>query len=129
MCNCTYGKSKIYSGLINPIRSADRAIVFTFKVLDDFLQDDVECGTAAMNYFSKLKRITSNVFLHLVLVIFSVRYGTCLGELVLFCPASVIELQYHDIMATLEIPFSELQNYYEYLINEYQTEFGLNSKW
>ncbi|KIK74451.1 hypothetical protein PAXRUDRAFT_80878, partial [Paxillus rubicundulus Ve08.2h10] len=26
-----------------------------------------ECGTAAMNYFSKLKRITSNVFPHLVL--------------------------------------------------------------
>ncbi|KIK72283.1 hypothetical protein PAXRUDRAFT_93850, partial [Paxillus rubicundulus Ve08.2h10] len=25
-----------------------------------------ECGTAAMNYFSKLKRITSNVFPHLV---------------------------------------------------------------
>ncbi|KIK76965.1 hypothetical protein PAXRUDRAFT_168258, partial [Paxillus rubicundulus Ve08.2h10] len=25
------------------------------------------CGTAAMNYFSKLKRITSNIFPHLVL--------------------------------------------------------------
>ncbi|KIK73830.1 hypothetical protein PAXRUDRAFT_78340, partial [Paxillus rubicundulus Ve08.2h10] len=26
----------------------------------------VECGTAEMSYFSKLKRITSNVFPHLV---------------------------------------------------------------
>jgi CxC2 like cysteine cluster associated with KDZ transposases len=41
---------------------------FTFRVLDDFLWDNVECGTAAMNYFSKLRRITSNVFPHLVLV-------------------------------------------------------------
>src|SRR5467141_4130401 len=40
--------------------------VFTFRVLDDFLRDNVECGTAAMNYFSKLRRITSNIFPHLV---------------------------------------------------------------
>ena len=35
-------------------------------MLDNFLRDNVECGTAAMNYFSKLRRITSNVFPHLV---------------------------------------------------------------
>ncbi|KAF8834198.1 hypothetical protein BDN67DRAFT_915417, partial [Paxillus ammoniavirescens] len=34
---------------------------FTFRVLDDFLRDNVECGTATMNYFSKLRRITSNI--------------------------------------------------------------------
>ncbi|KAF8833305.1 hypothetical protein BDN67DRAFT_992862 [Paxillus ammoniavirescens] len=39
---------------------------FTFRVLDDFLRDNVECGMAAMNYFSKLRQITSNIFPHLV---------------------------------------------------------------
>jgi hypothetical protein len=31
-------------------------------------------------------------------------------------PASVIELQHHDIMTTLDIPFSEPQNYDKYII-------------
>ncbi|KIL00436.1 hypothetical protein PAXRUDRAFT_129857, partial [Paxillus rubicundulus Ve08.2h10] len=35
-------------------------------VLDDFLRDNAECRTATMNYFSKLQRITSNVFPHLM---------------------------------------------------------------
>ncbi|KIK12457.1 hypothetical protein PISMIDRAFT_120862 [Pisolithus microcarpus 441] len=39
---------------------------FTFSVLDDFLRDNVECGTSGMNYYNKLRRVTSNVFLHLV---------------------------------------------------------------
>ncbi|KAI6102536.1 hypothetical protein EV401DRAFT_1804675, partial [Pisolithus croceorrhizus] len=39
---------------------------FTFTVLDDFLQDNLECGTSGMNYYSKLHRLTSNVFPHLV---------------------------------------------------------------
>lgn len=46
--------------------------VFTFRVLDDFLRDNVECGTSAMNYFSKLRRITSSAFPHLVVVCASV---------------------------------------------------------
>ncbi|KAI5986651.1 hypothetical protein EDD15DRAFT_2373117 [Pisolithus albus] len=33
---------------------------FTFSVLDDFLRDNVECGTSGMNYYSKLRRVTSN---------------------------------------------------------------------
>lgn len=40
--------------------------VFTFALLDDFILDNLECGTSAMNYYSKLKRITSSVFPHLV---------------------------------------------------------------
>ncbi|KAG2109222.1 hypothetical protein DEU56DRAFT_750018 [Suillus clintonianus] len=40
--------------------------VFTFAVLDDFLLDNLECGTSAMNYYSKLRRVTSSVFPHLV---------------------------------------------------------------
>ena len=47
---------------------------FTFRVLDDFLWDNVECGTSAMNYFSKLRCITSNVFPHMV----PVRASLCL---------------------------------------------------
>ncbi|KAG1846470.1 hypothetical protein F4604DRAFT_1595029, partial [Suillus subluteus] len=39
---------------------------FTFALLDDFILDNLECGTSAMNYYSKLKCITSSVFLHLV---------------------------------------------------------------
>lgn len=39
---------------------------FTFRVLDDFIRDNLECGTSAMNYYSKLRRVTSNVFPHLI---------------------------------------------------------------
>ncbi|KAG2072493.1 hypothetical protein BDR04DRAFT_941495, partial [Suillus decipiens] len=39
---------------------------FTFVVLDDFLLDNLECGTSVMNYYSQLRRITSSVFPHLV---------------------------------------------------------------
>ncbi|KAG1786115.1 hypothetical protein EV424DRAFT_1340507, partial [Suillus variegatus] len=28
---------------------------FTFALLDDFIQDNVECGTSGMNYYSKLR--------------------------------------------------------------------------
>ncbi|KAF8430555.1 hypothetical protein L210DRAFT_3614647 [Boletus edulis BED1] len=35
---------------------------FTFGVLDDFIRDNLECGTSVMNYYSKIRRITSNVF-------------------------------------------------------------------
>lgn len=39
---------------------------FTFPVLNSFLLDNLECGTSAMNYYSKLRRMTSSVFPHLV---------------------------------------------------------------
>ncbi|KAI6142482.1 hypothetical protein BKA82DRAFT_4018174 [Pisolithus tinctorius] len=32
---------------------------FTFMVLDDFLRDNLECGTSSMNYYSKLHQTTS----------------------------------------------------------------------
>jgi hypothetical protein len=35
---------------------------FTFKVLDDFRVDNLECKTSALKYYSKLKRLTSNCF-------------------------------------------------------------------
>ncbi|KAG1782095.1 hypothetical protein EV702DRAFT_1041810 [Suillus placidus] len=39
---------------------------FTFGVLDDFLLDNLECGMSAMNYYNKLRRMTTSVFPHLV---------------------------------------------------------------
>ncbi|KAG1766482.1 hypothetical protein EV702DRAFT_1050657 [Suillus placidus] len=39
---------------------------FTFALLNDFILDNLECGTSAMNYYSKLRCITSSVFPHLV---------------------------------------------------------------
>jgi hypothetical protein len=35
---------------------------FTFQVLDDFRIDNLECKTAAFNYYRKLRRLTSNAF-------------------------------------------------------------------
>ena len=39
---------------------------FTFGVLDDFRLDNLECKTAGLRYFNKLKRLTSNAFPHSV---------------------------------------------------------------
>ncbi|KAG2748626.1 hypothetical protein P692DRAFT_201805774 [Suillus brevipes Sb2] len=68
--------------------------VFTFALLDDFILDNLECGTSAMNYCSKLKHITSSVFPHLVPLKLLKWNGFCHdkrdpkdGELALFCPA------------------------------------------
>jgi CxC2 like cysteine cluster associated with KDZ transposases len=36
--------------------------VFTFAVLDDFRMDNLECKTAGLNYYNKLRRLTSNEF-------------------------------------------------------------------
>ncbi|KAF8449492.1 hypothetical protein L210DRAFT_3389489, partial [Boletus edulis BED1] len=97
-------KSRLFPATLQCPRTA-----FTFHVLDDFIRDNLECGTSGANYFSKLRRVTSNVFPHLV----PDRYRELLrlarkwrllkllkwngfghrscapkkGELVLFCPA------------------------------------------
>ncbi|KAI6140527.1 hypothetical protein BKA82DRAFT_4363373 [Pisolithus tinctorius] len=96
------------AGLFPATTKAPRT-AFTFQVLDNFIRDNVECGTSAMNYYSKLQRVTSSAFPHLV----PNRYRELLrvsrmwrllkllkwqgfhqqspdpqaGELVLFCPA------------------------------------------
>ncbi|KAL4070239.1 hypothetical protein V8B97DRAFT_2024227 [Scleroderma yunnanense] len=79
-----------------PAITRDCRTAFTFHVLNDFLLDNVECSTTAMNYYSKLCRVTSNAFLHLVprhlklLKWKGFHAGACdpgLGDLVLFCPA------------------------------------------
>ncbi|KAI6000966.1 hypothetical protein F5J12DRAFT_784215 [Pisolithus orientalis] len=62
-------------------------MAFTFQVLDDFIRDNVECGTSAMNYYSKLQRVTSSMFPHLVLGFHQQLPDPQASELVLFCPA------------------------------------------
>jgi len=49
-----------------PATTKSPRTAFTFQVLDDFIQDNVECSTTAMNYYSKLQRVTSNAFPHAV---------------------------------------------------------------
>ncbi|KAI6002609.1 hypothetical protein F5J12DRAFT_783782 [Pisolithus orientalis] len=61
--------------------------VFTFQVLDNFIRHNVECGTSAMNYYSKLQRVTSSTFPHLVPGFHQQSSDPQAGELVLFCPA------------------------------------------
>ncbi|KAG1892924.1 uncharacterized protein F5891DRAFT_1131426 [Suillus fuscotomentosus] len=66
--------------------------VFTFRVLNDFLLDSLECGTLAMNYYNKLRRMTSSMFPHLVPdryreLMRVARQWRHIGELALFCPA------------------------------------------
>ncbi|KAL6298324.1 hypothetical protein BKA93DRAFT_820443 [Sparassis latifolia] len=40
----------------------DPHTTFTFAILDNFLLENKECKTAALNYYSKLKWVTSNAF-------------------------------------------------------------------
>ncbi|KAJ8591772.1 hypothetical protein M405DRAFT_691042, partial [Rhizopogon salebrosus TDB-379] len=63
-CRCTgalnYHLQLFEMGLF-PSSFACPRTAFTFAVLDDFLLDNLECGTSAMNYYSKLRRLTSSV--------------------------------------------------------------------
>jgi hypothetical protein len=45
-----------------PASLQDIKTVFTFAVLDDFWMDNLECKTAALNYWHKIVRLTSNEF-------------------------------------------------------------------
>ncbi|KAI5998314.1 hypothetical protein EDC04DRAFT_2584947 [Pisolithus marmoratus] len=69
-CNCNGAEGSqlqlLRAGLF-PVTMRGCRTSFTFHVLDDFLQDNVECGTSTMNYYSKIWRMTSSTFPHLVL--------------------------------------------------------------
>lgn len=56
-------KARLY-----PASTISPRTAFTFRVLDDFLIENKECKTSALNYYNKLKRLTSNAFPHLVAV-------------------------------------------------------------
>ncbi|KAI6142698.1 hypothetical protein BKA82DRAFT_4017945 [Pisolithus tinctorius] len=89
-CNCPGSEDShlqlTMAGLFLATTKAPRT-AFTFQVLDDFIRDNVECGTSAMNYYSKLQRVTSSAFPHLVLGFHQQSPDPQAGELVLFCPA------------------------------------------
>ncbi|KIK30870.1 hypothetical protein PISMIDRAFT_86912, partial [Pisolithus microcarpus 441] len=68
-CQCPNADSfhmQLFQAKLCPSTFEKPSTVFTFSVLDDFLRDNVECGTSGMNYYNKLRRVTSNVFPHLV---------------------------------------------------------------
>ncbi|KAG1787558.1 uncharacterized protein HD556DRAFT_1246604, partial [Suillus plorans] len=68
-CQCAGALShdmQLFKTSLFPASFTSPKTAFTFAVLDDFLLDNLECGTSAMNFYSKLRRITSSVFPHLV---------------------------------------------------------------
>jgi hypothetical protein len=68
-CRCSNALSQdmqLFEMGLFPASFTSPKTAFTFAVLDDFLLDNLECGTSAMNYYSKLRRVTSSVFPHLV---------------------------------------------------------------
>ncbi|GBE85939.1 hypothetical protein SCP_0804630 [Sparassis crispa] len=56
-CDMQLLQMGLYPGTVKDPHTA-----FTFAVLDDFLLENKECKMAALNYYSKLKRVTSNAF-------------------------------------------------------------------
>ncbi|KAI6010632.1 hypothetical protein PISMIDRAFT_118135 [Pisolithus microcarpus 441] len=68
-CQCPNATSyhmQLFHAKLCPSTFEKPSTAFTFSVLDDFLRDNVECGMSGMNYYSKLRQVTSNVFPHLV---------------------------------------------------------------
>ncbi|KAG2047197.1 hypothetical protein BDR06DRAFT_852282, partial [Suillus hirtellus] len=45
-----------------PASTTHPRTAFTFKVLDHFLIDALECKTSAMSFFEKIRRLTNNAF-------------------------------------------------------------------
>ena len=78
-CGCTNSPPRHIQFLdtgFYPATKKKPRTVFTFHVLDDFYMENLECKTAARNYYSKLRRLTSRVFSHLVPVsILSATFG------------------------------------------------------
>ncbi|KIM58327.1 hypothetical protein SCLCIDRAFT_97032, partial [Scleroderma citrinum Foug A] len=68
-CNCPGSKDshlQLACADLFPATTKQPRTTFTFQMLDEFIRDNVECGTSAMNFYSKLRRNTSNAFPHLV---------------------------------------------------------------
>ncbi|KAG1859310.1 hypothetical protein DFJ58DRAFT_840183 [Suillus subalutaceus] len=61
-CTCADAPStniQLFQMGMFPASFSQPKTAFTFDVLDDFLLDNLECGTSAMNYYSKLRRMTT----------------------------------------------------------------------
>ncbi|KAG1794022.1 hypothetical protein EV424DRAFT_1548130 [Suillus variegatus] len=68
-CTCpgaTAADIQLFKMGLFPASFLEPKTAFTFDVLNDFLLVNLECGTSAMNYYSKLRRMTMTVFPHLV---------------------------------------------------------------
>ncbi|KIN94167.1 hypothetical protein M404DRAFT_35316 [Pisolithus tinctorius Marx 270] len=68
-CQCEAAESlqvQLLRAKLFPATFEKPSTAFTFAVLDDFVRDNLECGTSGMNYYSKLRWVTSGVFPHLV---------------------------------------------------------------
>jgi hypothetical protein len=70
-CKCSGAPSEeiqmLRMGLF-PSTSQVPRTAFSFQLLDDYLLENLECKTSALHYFSKLRRMTSKAFPHLVKV-------------------------------------------------------------
>jgi len=62
---------------------------FTFDVLDHFYIDSMECKTSANNFYSKLRRLTSNAFPHTVPVAHGIELR-CNKTLTLLCRTGIV---------------------------------------
>ncbi|KAG2341717.1 hypothetical protein BDR05DRAFT_949541 [Suillus weaverae] len=63
--SCTPDKQLFKAGMFLASFTRPKT-AFTFPVLDGFLLDNLECGTSALNYYNKLRQMTSSIFPHLV---------------------------------------------------------------
>ena len=65
-CHCIRSSDQFALNLIRaklfPASFKNPQTVFTFEVLDHFRVDALECKTAAMNFMSKIRRITDEAF-------------------------------------------------------------------
>ncbi|KAG2086762.1 uncharacterized protein F5147DRAFT_659138 [Suillus discolor] len=64
--NATTANIQMFKMGLFPASFLEPKTAFTFDVLNDFLLDNLECRTSAMNYYSKLRRMTMTIFPHLV---------------------------------------------------------------
>ncbi|KAG2073301.1 hypothetical protein BDR04DRAFT_1127297 [Suillus decipiens] len=64
-CHCPGALSRdmeLFQAGLFPASFTRPKTAFTFAVSDNFLLDNLECGTSAMNYYSKIRRLTSSIF-------------------------------------------------------------------
>lgn len=76
-CTCDNAEEKhiqLLRSRLFPGSQKQPKTAFTFNVLDYFHIDQMECKTAALAFYSKLRRLTNNAFPHAVAVNFSHSY-------------------------------------------------------